>query len=179
MVALSPLFDRDAMISKSHLLDSMLHECTVAQHLHSKLTPACFDYRPSPDQRSTTELLQYLSVIGIAGSTCMAEHNWKLFAPFSERAKAMAAGDFIEAMDRQKAELIAFFDGITDQRLTEDAPLPGGTKQPLAVALMNGPLKWLTAYKLQLFLYAKASGVDAIGTSNAWRGVDMAPKPAP
>ncbi len=167
------------MISRSHLLDSMLHECTVVQHLYSKLIPGSFDYRPSPNQRSTTELLQYLSVIGIAGSTCMAEHNWKLFAPFSERAKAMAAGDFIEAMDRQKAELIAFFAGLSEERLaTQEAPLPGGATQPLAVALMNGPLKWLTAYKLQLFLYAKASGVNAIGTSNAWRGVDTAPKPA-
>ena len=168
------------MISKSHLLDSMLHECTVAQHLYSKLTPACFDYRPSPTQRSTTELLQYLSVIGIAGSTCMAEHNWKLFAPFSERAKTMPAVDFVEAMDRQKAELIAFFKAMPEERLaTQEAPLPGGVTQPLAVALMNGPLKWLTAYKLQLFLYAKAAGIEGIGTSNAWRGVDIAPKPAP
>ena len=71
------------MISKSDLLDSMLHECTVAQHLYAKLSPESFDYRPSTNQRSTTELLQYLSVIGIAGSTCMAEGNWKLFAPFS------------------------------------------------------------------------------------------------
>lgn len=168
------------MISKSHLLDSMLHECTVAQHLYSKLTPVSFDYRPSANQRSTTELLQYLSVIGIAGCTCMAEHDWKLFAPFSERAKAMTSGQFVEAMDRQKAELITFFKGLSEERLaTQEAPLPGGATQPLAVALMNGPLKWLTAYKLQLFLYAKASGVDAIGTSNAWRGVDMAPNPAP
>ena len=109
----------------------------------------------------------------------MAEHNWKLFAPFSERAKTMLAADFVEAMDRQKAELIAFFKGLSTERLaTQEAPLPGGATQPLGVALMNGPLKWLTAYKLQLFLYAKATGIQGIGTSNAWRGVDMAPKPA-
>ena len=88
----------------------------------------------------------------------------------------MKAGDFVEAMDRQKAELIAFFAALTDERLAAEAPLPGGAKQPLAVALMNGPMKWLTAYKLQLFLYAKATGVHDISTSNAWRGVDMPPK---
>ena len=165
------------MISKSHLLDSMLHECTVAQHLFSKLTPASFEYRPSKDQRSTIELLQYLSICGIAGSTCMVERDWKLFAPFRERGNAMAAADFVAAMDRQKAELITLFGPITEERLaTQEAPLPGGTTQPLAVALMNGPLKWLTAYKLQLFHYAKASGASAISTSNAWRGVDMPPK---
>ena len=165
------------MISKTHLLDSMLHECTVAQHLYTKLPAAGFGYRPSPGQRSTTELLQYLSVIGIAGATCMAERDWKRFAPFSERAKALTPGDFVEAMDRQKAELIALFKTLPEERLaTQEAPLPGGGVQPLAVALMNGPLKWLTAYKLQLFLYAKAAGASDIGTSNAWRGMDMPAK---
>lgn len=166
------------MITKSDLLDSMLHECTVAQHLYSKLRPESLEYRPSPTQRSTAELLQYLSVIGIAGTTCMAERDWKRFAPFSERAKAMTSDGFVEAMDRQKAELIDLFKGLTEERLaTQEAPIPGGGVQPLAVALMNGPIKWLTAYKLQLFLYAKASGVHEIGTPNAWRGVDVPSKP--
>ncbi|HWA41513.1 MAG TPA: hypothetical protein VG712_07900, partial [Gemmatimonadales bacterium] len=95
------------MIAKSHLLDSMLHECTVAQHLHSKLPAGSFDYRPTPGQRSTAELLQYLSVIGIAGCTCMVERDWKRFGAFSARAKELDPAAFVEAMDRQKAELIA------------------------------------------------------------------------
>ncbi len=41
----------------------------------------------------------------------------------------------------------------------------------LGLAILNGPLKWLTAYKLQLFLYAKACGAE-IGTANAWAGMD-------
>ncbi|HSN13895.1 MAG TPA: hypothetical protein VLT61_04635 [Anaeromyxobacteraceae bacterium] len=167
------------MISKTHLLGSLHHECTVAQHLFTKLPPDSFDYRPSATQRSTLELLQYLSVIGIAGATCMAEQDWKRFAPFGERAKAMTAEGFPAAMERQKAELTALFDALSDERLaTQQAPLPAGGTQPLAVALMNGPLKWLTAYKLQLFLYAKATGATGIGTANAWRGTDPAPKPA-
>ena len=42
-----------------------------------------------------------------------------------------------------------------------------------ARAIMSGPLKWLTGYKMQLFLYAKATGAE-IGTSNAWGGYDRA-----
>jgi hypothetical protein len=165
------------MIDKTHLLDSMLHECTVAQHLFGKLKSGSFEYRPTPGQRSTTELLQYLSVIGIAGATCMVENDWKRFGPFSARAKELTPEGFVEAMDRQKAELIALFKTLPEERLaTQEAPLPGGGTQPLAVALMNGPLKWLTAYKLQLFLYAKSSGAHGIGTADAWRGMDMPPK---
>lgn len=166
------------MITRADLLDSILHECTVAQHLYSKLGPDNFDYRPTATQRSTLELLQYLSVIGIAGATCIVERDWKRFAPFSERAKAMTSGQFVEAMDRQKGELVALFGTLTDERLAQDGLLPTGVVQPLATALMNGPVKWLTAYKLQLFLYAKATGATALTTSNAWRGVDPAPRPA-
>lgn len=161
------------MITKTHLLDSMLHECTVAQHLFTKLTAAGYDYRPSAKQRTTTELMQYLSIIGIAGTTCIVERDWKLFAPFSERAKAMRPEEFIERMDRQKAELISLFKALPDERLaSSEGLLPGGASQPLDVALMNGPVKWLTAYKLQLFLYAKAAGAEEITTVNAWAGVD-------
>ena len=166
------------MITKSHLLDSMLHECTVAQHLFTKLPAGAYDFRPTPGQRSTAELLQYLSVIGIAGATCMVEGDWKRFGPFSARAKELTPAGFLAATDQQKAELTALFATLTEERLaTQPAPLPGGGIQPLAVALMNGPLKWLTAYKLQLFLYAKSSGAHEIGTSNAWRGLDAPPKP--
>ena len=56
--------------------------------------------------------------------------------------------------------------------MTRQARLPTGVIQNLGLAVINGPLKWLSAYKLQLFLYAKATGARDIGTSNAWAGID-------
>ena len=53
--------------------------------------------------------------------------------------------------------------------------MPGGGMLPLGFAVLEGPLKWLTAYKMQLFLYAKATGATQLKTSNLWRGTD--PKP--
>ena len=165
------------MITKDQLASSMLRECDICLHLHTKLTPAAPDYRPSADQRSTLELLRYLSMCGIAGATCMAQNDWKLFAAFRERQAEMSLAEFPAAMERQKKELAAFFDALTEEELrTREAPLPGGTTLPLGAALMNGPLKWLTAYKMELFVYAKASGAHEIGTSNAWRGADMPKK---
>jgi hypothetical protein len=58
---------------------------------------------------------------------------------------------------------------------TQMAPLPGGGTRTLGLAILEAPFKWLTAYKLQLFLYAKATGASAIGTANAWAGVDLDP----
>jgi hypothetical protein len=37
-------------------------------------------------------------------------------------------------------------------------------------------LKTITGYKMQLFLYVKASGNEAVVTSNVWSGADPAPK---
>jgi hypothetical protein len=102
----------------------------------------------------------------------MAEKNWKIFAERAERAKEMPAAEFPAAMDRQKREIEAFFESVSDQTLgTQEAQVPGGGTLPLGAAIMSGPLKWLTAYKMQLFLYAKATGAD-IGTVNAWAGID-------
>jgi len=121
-------------------------------------------------------LLQYLSLCGIAGTRSMAEGNWKIFGEYVERAKAESMDHFPGAMERQRNELTAFFAQASDELLAKEAGVPGAGKMPLAAAIMSGPLKWLTGYKMQLFLYAKATGSTDIGTSNAWGGMDMPPK---
>lgn len=163
------------MITKDDLLTAMSLECDIAIHLHSKLTPQAAGYRPSPDQRSTEELLRYLAICGIAETTSMLKADWKLFAPFRERTATLPVAEFPAAMARQKGELAELFRGITpEQFATQAAPMPGGSVTlPLGVAILNGPLKWLSAYKMELFVYAKASGAHDISTSNAWRGMDM------
>jgi hypothetical protein len=165
------------MITKDQLAAAMIRECDICLHLFSKLPAGAADYRPSEKQRSTLELLRYLSISGVAGMDCMAHADWKRFGSFSGRAKDMPFESFPAAMAAQKAEIEAFFAGVSEQTLeTQEAPMPGGASVPLGVAILNGPFKWLTAYKMQLFLYAKAAGATELGTSNAWRGADMPPK---
>jgi hypothetical protein len=159
------------MITKEQLAASMVHECNVSIHLFSKLPLAAFGYRPSVGQRTTEELLRYLAMCGIAGTRSMAEGNWKIFSEYTERVKPMTSEEFPAAMARQRDELTAFFVQADDELLAKEAGVPGGGKMPLDAAIMNGPLKWLTGYRMQLFLYAKATGAE-IGTSNAWGGFD-------
>jgi hypothetical protein len=161
------------MISKDHLAAALVRECDIAKHLHTKLDAEAFDYRPSEGQRSTLELMRYLAACGIGGIRSLAAGDWKAFGAYTERVETMTPEEFPAAMDRQKAEIEAFFAGITEEELeTRMARLPVGDPMPLDAAIMNGPLKWLTAYKMQLFLYAKATGAAAIGTANAWAGID-------
>lgn len=161
------------MITKGHLAASMLRECDIAKHLFTKIPEGTFDYRPTPDQRSTLELLRYLAICGIGGIRAMEANDLMVVNEYKEQVAEMAAAEFPEAMDRQKAQIREYFDKVDERALeTMEAKLPGAGSMPLDVALMNGPLKWLTAYRMQLFLYAKASGAADIGTANVWAGID-------
>lgn len=165
------------MITKDQVAAAMLRECDIALHLYGKLPAGAADYRPSSTQRSTLELLRYLAISGMAGMDCMAHGDWKRFGDHAASTKEMPFDGFPEAMAKQKAFIEAFFAGVSETTLeTQEAPLPGGGSAPLGVAILNGPFKWIAAYKLQLFLYAKACGATELGTSNAWRGADMPPK---
>lgn len=164
------------MISKEQLAQSAARECDIILHLFNKLPPDAYDYRPSAEQRSTLELLRYLAICATAGIQCMVRNDWKLFAGYRDRVKDMPASEFPAAMEQQKQEILAFLAETSEETLsTQEAPMPGGAMIPLGMAILDGPLKWLTAYKMQLFLYAKTSGVTDLKTSNLWRGTD--PKP--
>src|SRR5262245_45578867 len=56
---------RTAMVfTRSELVDSLQHEVHILLHLAGKIDRAQLDYRPTPKQRSTIELLQYLTIMG-------------------------------------------------------------------------------------------------------------------
>jgi hypothetical protein len=161
------------MITKEHLAASMLRECDIAKHLFTKVPEGGFDYRPSPDQRSTLELLRYLAICGIGGIRAMEANDLAVLNEYKDQVADMEAAAFPETMDHQKVQIREYFAGVDDRTLeTIEAKLPGAGAMPLDVAIMNGPLKWLTAYRMQLFLYAKASGAPGLGTANAWAGID-------
>lgn len=167
------------MITREQFLTSVTKECNVCKHLHSKLTPESIDYRPSPGQRSTLELLRYLSSIGIASMSALVTGSWDAYRTYHERSTTMTAEEFPSAMDRQAAEIAEMLNGISDEDLmTGEAKVPTGETLPLGHALMNTVYTWLVAYKMQLFLYAKANGAE-IGTANCWGGRDMQPRPKP
>lgn len=161
------------MISKEQLAASMMFECDVAKHLHTKLSDASYDYKPTTGQRSTIELLRYLSICGIAGIQSLYTSDWKTFGKYAQRSSGLKPEDFPAAMDLQRREIKDFFDSITERELeTRDAKLPVGGTQLLGQAILDLPFKWIAAYKLQLFLYLKATGAADLNTANAWMGMD-------
>ena len=161
------------MSKTDELRDALLHECDIAIHLHSKIPEGTEDYRPTEGQRSTTELLRYLAACGIGSALAMRDGKWDGYKEAMEGVAELPPAEFPDAMRRQKEALRAFVDGLSDDDLQNvESTLPWGEKVTLGRALLETTLKWLTAYRMQLFLYAKAAGNHAIGTANNGAAVD-------
>ena len=164
------------MITKDHLLNSLLRECTICLHLIDKVRPEHLSYRPTPGQRSIEELLRYMSYCVVSALDGMSTGDWKGFAACRERANARPVTELRTMMEEQLDGIRAFFAAAGEEAMvSQEVKVPGGGTLPLAAAIMDGPLKWITAYKMQLFLYLKSAGVENLGTTNVWGGFD---KPA-
>ena len=51
-------------LTKAELIGSLQNEVRILLHLAGKVDQPSLDYRPSAKQRSTNELLQYLTIMG-------------------------------------------------------------------------------------------------------------------
>jgi len=63
------------VLTKNELVASLQNEVRILLHLAGKVDRAKLDYRPTPKQRSTLELLQYLSMMGLCGREELSTMN--------------------------------------------------------------------------------------------------------
>jgi hypothetical protein len=161
------------MVTKAQLIASMRHEMSVIKHLGGKISATKLEYRPSPGQRSAIELLRYLTVTAQVATGFALTGSWEHAKAIDAQAAKLRLEDIPKAMDAQLAAIERQLAEVSDRDLAEKpAKMPWGAACTLGEALMNMPLKFLTAYRMQLFLYAKACGAE-IGTSNCWGGIDQ------
>ena len=78
------------VLTKPELIASLQNEVRILLHLASKVDDRSRDYRPTAKQRSTTELLQYLTIMGPALIEAAANGKFDP-AVWSEHQKAAAA----------------------------------------------------------------------------------------
>jgi hypothetical protein len=166
------------MITREQFLACVDDEFRICNHLFSKLPEGSMTYRPTPGQRSTEELLRYLSYIGVASMDVMVSGSWESFSRYVGESKSWPIEEFPARMDRELEQIVEIFNALSEEDLrTRKAALPTGDHVPLGMALVKTTLEWLVAYRMQLFLYAKAAGASDLTTSNCWRGIDWTPAP--
>lgn len=161
------------VLTKAELIGSLQNEVRILLHLASKIEPAFLDYRPTPKQRSTLELLQYLTLMGPA-LVKAAQANVFDTAAWSAEEKVAAARTFeqtLEALAGHADQYASLLGGMSDADLRAEINLFGFPTSRGAF-LVNLVLCGCAAYRTQLFLYLKACGREELGTMNLWAGAD-------
>ena len=161
------------VLTKSELIASLQHEVHILVHLSGKIDPAKLDYRPTPKQRSTLELLQYLTIMGpalvnVAKSGTFDVEAW---TALEKAAYARNFDDTLAAISKQRDDYPALLEGFTDDDLRGEVDL-FGQKTSRGAFITNLVLCGCAAYRTQLFLYLKAGGREELSTMNLWAGMD-------
>lgn len=167
------------VLTKTELISSLQDEVRILLHLAGKIDRAKLDYRPTPKQRSTLELVQYLTIMG---PELVRAVQAGAFDPpaWTKAEEAAAARDFdqsLAAIAAQTDTYAALLGGMTDADLRAEFNMFGRASSRGAF-LTNMVLCGCAAYRTQLFLYLKAGGREELSTWNLWAGMDPPPPAA-
>jgi hypothetical protein len=164
------------VLTKAELIAALQHEVDILLHLASKLDAASLDYRPTPKQRSSMELLRYLTLMGPGLVTAAKTGTFDREA-WGARAKAAEAKDLagiVADLASHKAFYAEALGGMSDEDFRAEIEM-FGTRTTRGAFIVGMVLSGCAAYRTQLFCYLKACGREELGTSNLWRGVDAPP----
>ena len=158
------------MISKDHLLEAIIEECKICIRLYTKLPEKALNYRPTPEQRSGLELLQYMSFAFAGVAHGIVEGNWDWYSKAKENADHMKGSEFPSSMKTQIDEIRALFSTLSDETLNNQkvTGMPWPNSKVVGIELFTNCFRWIAGYKMQLFLYAKSCGADSLNTFDCW-----------
>lgn len=163
------------VLTRSELIASLQNEVRILLHLTTKIERSRLDYRPTPKQRSTLELLRYLTIMGPELVRAAKAGTFDA-AAWTAAEKAADARDFdqtIAALAAQADEYATLLEGFSDAELRDQVSVFGmGPKTSRGEFLVNLVLCGCAAYRTQLFLYLKACGRHELSTWNLWTGMD-------
>jgi hypothetical protein len=166
------------VLTKEELIDSLQHEVRILVHLAGKVDQSKLDYRPTPKQRSTIELLRYMVIMGpvLVPSIKAGAFDVAAWNAAEGAAKAMSFDQAVAAIEKQSAEY-ALLSGWTEADFREKIDM-FGSKSSRGSLLVSFVLNGYAAYRTQLFCYLKSCGRDELNTMNLWAGVDGPMGPA-
>lgn len=161
------------VLTKSELIGSLKNEVRILLHLAGKIQPPMLDYRPTPKQRSTLELLKYLTVMGpaLVRAAQAGAFDPTAWTAAEEAAKARDFKQTLDAIAQQSDTYADLIGGMSDADFRVEIEM-FGQKMTRGAFLVNQALGGCAAYRTQLFLYLKACGREELNTMNLWGGVD-------
>ena len=160
------------MLTLEQLMDSCAHETKVIQHLATKVPEDGLEYRPTDGQRSTRELMAYMTRMAMMPMGYAVDGDWSRADALSAEIEAATPEQFAAEMDRQLEMLRAEAARLADRPFDSECPMPWGAPCTLGEFLVNAVLGTFKCYRMQMFLYCKAAGAHDIGPAQCWAGFD-------
>ena len=163
-------------LTASDLIASLQNEVRILLHLAGKIDRSTLDYRPTPKQRSTLELLKYLSIMGpeIIKAAKAGSFDPAAWTAAEQAASARDFDQTLAAIAAQKEAYATLLSGLSEADYRAEIDM-FGNKTTRGAFIVNLALCGCAAYRTQLFLYLKACGRDELSTMNLWGGVDPPP----
>jgi len=167
------------VLTKDELIGCLKHEVRILVHLAMKVDPAKLDYRPTPKQRSTLELLQYMAIMGptqialIKAGTFNRPTLSAAWSPVEAIAKTMTFDQAVVAIKKQSDDYAHLLGDWTEADFRGEIDM-FGNKTTRGRQLVNLVLGGHAAYRTQLFCYLKSCDREELSTMNLWAGMDPA-----
>jgi hypothetical protein len=162
------------VLTKEELIGSLQNEVRILLHLAGKIDPQHLDYRPTPKQRSTIELLRYLAIMGpmLIRAIKAGAFDQAAWQAAVAETNAMNFNQVLGAIEKQKATYAELLNTFSDQDLRGQIDLFGNGMSSRGSVITFLILGGCAAYRTQLFLYLKSCGREELNTMNLWGGVD-------
>ena len=165
------------VLTRDELLATLKKEVRILTHLAGKVEPSMIDYRPTPKQRSTLELLRYMTIMGpeLVKAAKNGRFNNDAWTAAKDAAEARDFEQTVNVLRGQADEYATLFRDMSDQDFR--AEMTGFDGKPVSKGLFINQLvvSGHAAYRTQLFLYLKSCGRDDLSTWNLWQGIDAPP----
>jgi hypothetical protein len=161
------------VLTKSELIGSLQNEVRILLHLATKIDRAQLDYRPTPKQRSTLELLKYLSIMGpqLVHAAKAGAFDVPAWTAAQQAAEARNYDQTMAAIAAQTDTYAKELGSMSDADYRVEIEM-FGNKTTRGAFLVNLVLCGCAAYRTQLFVYLKACGREELSTMNLWAGID-------
>ncbi len=161
------------VLTKYELIGSLQNEVRILLHLAGKVDAASIDYRPTPKQRSTIELLRYLTIMGplLTKAAIAGTFDGAAWGAAEQEANARSLEDTIAAIATQRDLYPTLLGDVSDEDMRGEIAM-FGSQSSRGVFLVNLVLCGYAAYRTQLFCYLKACGHEELNTMNLWAGID-------
>src|SRR6185436_1398177 len=107
------------MYTKKNLIDSVTNEFRIIKHLAEKIPANTEGYKPTEGQRTTLELLQYLSTIFSAAPKVILAGTTDAYKTLDMTGARTTMENFSKVMDKQLEDFKKTMELFTEEELAK------------------------------------------------------------